>query len=515
MIPFAVIALLGVLLLVFLILSAKSWRVLHLTMLFLVFVAMSASLLFISKAFRVQNAWQQRHLENVRLADEQTEAYYAAVYGDDKQISLQPNTYLGSSALLEESRVGRGRVWERVRATAGTNANEVSLTLLGSDNEAIDANSLQPDTILFVFENNARPEPGEDGLAQEVPEGELAPELQVADRYIGSIRIASIAGNSINAEALFVANQEAFDSKSRTWAMYERAPSDNYGIFRQAAGITEDPSSADLNVNEYQERIRPVIKFYMPKDKMGFASDSEYESFVDQFAFDGMRLNAIREWSTANGNRRFDPDLNQVWDAIEFTQPSQEFPVDASEAITLKGADQIDDSGLAVSPGLKNGGDVSFEAGQVVLIDAATARNGIVRDGNVIIPPLYDPNDLASNTKLKVSYSIYRRELIDYPSLLKTSRELTQKMQDRMQRVAANSKLAEESVNKLQDQINTRTQLITNLKSDESRLTADLKSIQDLFTAKSEQLQQKQLRINALYLDIARMHGQIQASLDN
>ena len=512
MITIAVIVVLGILLLVFLILSVKSWRVLHLTMLFMVYVAMSFSLLLFAKAFRIQNAWQKQALQNQRTAEEQEKAYLAAVYGDENEISLPENSYLGISAMLDAFRVGQGRVWRRARATAGTNSEEVTLTLVDGEDQDLAADSLSADTILYAFRNTARTMPGPDGGAPAEDGTNVAPQEIVADNYIGAIRISSITGNAITAQALEIADQDEFNNKTRTWALYERAPVDMHGVFRTAAGIDSDPSAAELDVDAYQNRIRPVIKFYMPQEMVGISNPSEYESFVDSFAFDGMRLDAIRGWLEANGNRRFDPDLTQVWDRIEFTEESPEFKVNASEALSLRGSDQIDDTGLAVAPSLKAGSDtIKFAKNEQVLVDAATARNGITRDRQLIMSPLYDPENLAANTKLKVLYSIYRRELFDFPTLINATKEMTEKLDDRTQRVSINNELSKTAAANLQEQIEIRTGLVTNLKTDNERLAGDLSLINDLLATKTEELNQTQLRINALYLDISRLHGQIQS----
>jgi len=494
MITIAVVVFLAIILLVFLILAARAWKALHITLLFLVFIAMTFGLMLMSKTVRTRNAWQNQHHVNLEKVAETKAAYDLAVYGKSDAIALDENSLVGVSMLLEKQRTGRGRVWNNVRADDGGTDQEVKLNVLKSDGTASTTTSLKPDMILYAFKNKLRALEGREES------------VLISESYIGNIKIVSVAADgTATGEALFIADAEVFNDKlSQTWALYEQMPTDSHDAFRDASGIVENPSDL-TDVDAYLTKYRAALKTYMPKTMIGIEGDDEYESFIDQFAFDGMREDQIKDWLSQNGNRAFDPDPNQLYDVFKFNDSTNKNQFDGFQVnnttANIKEEDQFDNNGYAVDPALKLPEDrVHFQTDNEIVIDQRSAQDGIKNENQVVIKAPFQDNNV---TRM---YTLYKRELLDYPYLLRKLRESANDLVEQEARLSANNSQAQLSIENLKKQTNNRTAKISNLKTDNQNLSEDLASIQELLKQRSLELEQRQLRINALYLDISEKH---------
>lgn len=243
----AVLALMAILLLVFLILSGRAWGYLHIAMVFLVFVAMSVTLVLLSGTFRLRNDWAFRYQENKKEVEKQTAAYEEAVFGPPNAISLPRDSVRGIEAALQVERVRQGRIWKNVTASKGSDG-QVKLTF--PDTGGGNAPVLGQDMLLFAFQNG---DIAVDGTNVTAPVG-----------YVATVRVKSADAGGAVVEGLFVADPKEFSDPQVNWTLFEKMPNDTNDVFLRAFAIAEDPSSRNLQVNEYLTNIREAQRVDAP-----------------------------------------------------------------------------------------------------------------------------------------------------------------------------------------------------------------------------------------------------------
>jgi len=168
-----------------------------------------------------------------------------------------------------------------------------------------------------------------------------------------------------------------------TWALYETMPVDDHDVFavlsRDIFGVVADDNmnAEGRLTTEAEDKIRA----YFPKDQFT-------DELVEQYLRDGTKAQP-----------QSDPE-QRIWKKVEFLK-AHTMPVDSEQGFRFDQDSKYDDSGLAVSPSLKQGQATEFAAESIHLLDPKTAKD------------LID----AGICKAEVD-SIYVRELRDYRFLL-------------------------------------------------------------------------------------------------
>ena len=481
--PYAVLGLLGIILFVLCILSARAWKIVHIMLLIMVFIAMGATMSMLSAAYRTRSDWINRATKNEAAAEKQTAALNEAIYGPEDAVSLVDNCLLGVNARLQIELQGQGRVWKIVKPEAAAN-NEATIKFPNSP--AGTAGQIGEDMLLYVFKNRSI-NVGSESTPQSVPAN-----------YLATVRVTRSANDEIVVEGLFVVNQQEFENKNATWTLFERMPLDSHTAFRKAFGITQSPDAPDLDAAQYINDFRGQLKAFMPKpDNM---DEDAYESLIDRYVFDGMRKNEIEKWMADKANnpksRVFDPADHEYFHKLKFKKAITKQIDDTSQS--LDNSEAIDAlTGHAVDPKLKGGdenGMVTVPANSSGFYDVAS----------------YNANKvLLNNADAEIQYTVYRRELIDFPGLIEKTRNYSAELTLQVGRLNENIKLSQQSNADLKTQQATRSSVYNGLSNDNKNLTEDLASIRDLLNKTQEELDNTRQSINDLYADISQKHKEV------
>ena len=493
MITYAVLGLLGILALVFCILSAKTSKIVHVMLMFMVFVALAACVILLSAVVRTRVDWTKQYNENVKALETEKERYRAAIYGDADAIELARNCLLGIESRVDIELTGQGRVWRSAKPEVA-GPNKVTITFATNA-----SGQIEKDMLLFAFK--------EKGIVV----GDSETPVRVPTEYVGSVRVTKVEDNKVSATGQFIADNTAFSDadamQAVRWTIFETMPVDpGDSLLRAVYDEPFDPANppADFDVNTHVKLMRDKFKELFPKpDNL---TETEYESIVDDYAFEGMKMVDIQAWMKENGQgRKFDKGLDEQYYHLSVKDKQTiRVKVDSTdETNTLNNRSALDPiNGEAIDNSLKAGtedGYVSLKSGESGDFDADSVQNGT--KGTVILPAI-NPNNSIAN----VDYIVYRRALIDIPSRIQKSRENSNDLTLRTMDWQENIKLAEKSKQLLTDQINLKQKHIGELSQDNVNLNKDRESIETLKSELQEEVNNTKQRINDLYADISRRH---------
>ena len=504
MITYAVLGLLGILVLVFCILSAKSAKILHVMLMFMVFVALTACIIMLSAAVRTRNDWTRQYEENVKALEEQNQAFQKAIYGDKDAIELERNCLLGIENRVAIELTGQGRVWRSTKPkVAGNDSVEITFG-------AGATSQIEKDMLLFVFKERTFTIPNDQDPTKPT-------DVPVATDYIGSVRVTNVDNDKVTAKGQFIADIPGFTDgdamQSVRWTVFEKMPVDPAdallrAVYDEPFDPADPPASVNFDVDTHVKKMRDKFKELFPKPAN--LSETQYESIVDDYAFEGMKLVDIQAWMNKNGNgRKFDKGPDEKWYHLTVQEKQKiNIQVDNTDpSATLENYGAIDkNTGQAVDTSIKTDnedGVATLKTGESGYFDTISSDKGTT--GNVNLPAINQNGRVAN-----VDYIVYRRALVDIPYRVQKSRENALDLEKRTQDWLENIKLARKSQTFLTAQTNLKQRHIQELSDDNRNLTKDREAIESLKNEMQEQVNNTKQRINDLYADISRKHKLLQ-----
>lgn len=472
-----IIGLVFILLVVFCIMARKTWGWVDITFVILSFIAGTAAIWGASQCYKLRYdqlkevaKWEKQYNENKVKADLQ-------IVGEVTSLSYDPGCLRAVTAELRRELAGRGRVWSQGTLTAD-GANKV-----------------------FAF-STARPDVTERPLLNVV--GYVFLERKVGNQnypadYIGSVRIEKESAESVTISPLALAEPGEFASPTGTWTLFEKMPLDRRDSLKSAVKALmrskgdarsddenalmanlEDPT-ADLDITAYRRQLENT--FMSPK-MVGLDGDSlEYEKLIDNYAFDGLSIGEIQNWIDANSAGRkilqFEPPLEEVFVKYRFDKKSSRtYAVDANGSVENDGL--FTPLGLAVDKALHAGKEVSFAAGDTILVDKRTA-DGYQRSAEVTIPAF------ATTEAVTPVGEFFIRQVKDFPYEFADLREQSEKMSFESARVTKSNAVQAKSLADARTQEAARDAQTADLEADSEYLKKDFAAIQSLFRDKSDQ----------------------------
>lgn len=343
--------------------NTKTWRWLHVTMTFLVFLAIIPFGLYAALTLKTREAWVGEHTRLEKQTEEAQQAADLAINGPITDVKQESDSVVNLRANLGRTILDRGRVW-REGITGVIEGTGVRLNMVPPADPAVPAPGPAPKhnivekTVLFGFASGEMP--GEPGI-------------RVPVAYLGEYRVteAPADGTTIKVEPTMppTPDQVAIVQNAETrWMLYEVCPADNHQIF---AGMTEQQ-----------------ITTLLPQQATGLPPQ-QYQKFIAQFLRDGKEADETS-----------DPPEN-IWIDLEFIQ-AHEVVVDAPSEQTLDVESPFDSEGRARLDRYRQAGSaaepgkVTFAVGERALFDRATGEQ-LIADG-----------------KAKLIGRVYRRSLIDF-----------------------------------------------------------------------------------------------------
>jgi hypothetical protein len=404
-------------------LNTKSWRWVHVTATFLVFVATMIFCFYAAMVMRTRIAWVGYHDKLEKQVAEESKNLERTVRGDPLENASENPSVVGLREELGRVILDRGRVWrgcipainaDGTVTVATSPPQDPNLPALGPPKK----NNIQVKTVLHAFREGP---PNEQGLIVPVGYiGEFQATAVTDDRVTLAVTMPPLSREQI----AFAQAPLQGQTGPPTWVLYENCPVDGHEWF---AGLTV-------------EELRRLI----PAQATGLTPE-QYQRLIDSYLRDGKE-------ATPN-----DPPEN-VWVEVKFVQP-YEVTVDAATINSID-TEPFNLEGQAVFNRLRRAAPgeepakVQFGPGEgqipTAVLDIQTADSLV-----------------AQGICEKTGQPIYRRKLSDYERRLHATSSRIAELNSRRRLLDLDNKALIASTEKA----NQHAQLLEELKT---KLDADL-----------------------------------------
>ena len=279
---YAIIGLLFILLVVFAVLSAKTWHWINIVFLILAFISGVAACAGLAQVYklRVDAMNYAKNQEDRRVSLEKQVA--EATFGSIQSIEYDENSLRGVNQMLTQELSGRGRVWPSGQIEKVGENRIFKFAATRPDDP--DGNNSMQDMVLYAFA---------DGV---IGDG-VAPLT-----YIGTVRVVSESPQQVELQKVFIANTDDYDTIASTWSLFEKMPSDRRDTFKKVENITDE----SFDIAAYRQLL---MSKYLPRDSFAALDDEQYEDLIDRYAFDGLPLATINKWIEDNRDSRHPNNL--------------------------------------------------------------------------------------------------------------------------------------------------------------------------------------------------------------
>ena len=437
--------------------SAKTWRWVHVTFLFLVFVASVTFCVYAAMTLKTRAAWVKLHDSLEKQLATTDDDLLKTTRGDPKDFEGTTDSLYSVREAMGRTILDRGRVWRGCfpNIDRRTGAIVVQTSPPPDPTNPTPAppkkHNIQPKTIVHVF-REGQPAP---------PDGPILP---VA--YVGEFRVTQVNDQAVALEPTIppTPEQAAAGLTQGTWALYESMPVDGHEWF----------TGTD------QEKLQPLQ----------FAASLERQSPQVQQAFGQIAEQYKRDGTEVTSHDNFPPE--DVWYEVTF---EKEFEVDVDAAVVNSiDAEPFNTEGQSVLPRLRRGGETPEQAGKVkfgpgegqihtAVVDSQTAEALISQE-------ICDP------VKTK---KIYRRKLNDYERRFRSINDRMVELAGRLKQVELDKKAMEATTAKSEQQYALVEELKAKANEDLAKVKYEVAEMEKYTAALSGRLSAVQGELSQLY----------------
>jgi hypothetical protein len=364
--------------------NTKTWRWLHVTVTFLVFVAVIPFGVYAALTLKTREAWIKKHDQLETDLKKTKEEIELATRGPINDVQQTAESVANLKGQVTRTILDRGRVWRDGITIAGQpQGGTVTLNMAGAppaDPTGAAAapvarkHNISEKTVLFAFAQAENPE---------------FPGIPVPAFYIGEFTVTAAAEATITLlPTLPLANDQiqVASNPQTQWILYEVMPSDDHLWFKNPANPAESLT---------KDQLAKLI----PQQATGLAQ-AQYDKLLDQFLRDGKEADEVN-----------DPPDN-IWIRVKFTK-AQTVEVDAPAELTLDRELPFDSQGRAVAHRLRRAGSstepgkADFAAGEEALFDKQSAEKLIADGAATLVARVYRRSLVDFDTKFRLIYARY------------------------------------------------------------------------------------------------------------
>ena len=517
-----------IVLIVFLVLSAKSWRVLHILATLFVFAAAAFFAPSYALVWKTTAAWKDIAIRNAKQAEKAAVDVETLSYGAEAA-TFPEDSLVGVQAQFNRELIGRGRVWRGAQAQwqgASLADGSFVVTLAQPVADAAEGAAapqvvtIDPQSPIFLFVEGEL-----QSAANPALNGMLVPQL-----YLGEFLVTEQQGAQVRLTPTLAFFNPAEITGILPVVLYEKMPGDRHDVLVQQVTPDADPvATRQLLTTE----IFPPAYFQLTPEQLDPASPTfnrpaaeAYERMIDEYQFDGMSVGqiatAIQALIQAGGRFKteFDPAPDEQWIEVEFLQDYQvqvDAPNSGDDATDVRrGAVNrgfYDPKGLAIDADLRlesENGVVSFKAGDRVLVDKISAEDGYRDESDTPIAAL-----IAEGVCKKVDV-YFRRKLNDYQLSLTELNLAGWKLEREIEREVAENTTLAEAQTRTENQLELADAEQTKLRADVTNLSQDVALLEEHLAKLDALLAARQRRINQLFVQtqgLAQRKAELESEL--
>jgi len=495
-----IVFLVFVVLVVFTVLSAKTWNWVNIVFVNLVFVITVVATVGLSQAYNLRHRDMAAEEQAKAQLERARREAQLALSGEPEASAYSPDSLRAKAQQVRLLFASRGRVWANGSvAIEGANNDQRRLTFPAErpgEQADFELSRLKlKDNELYLFAD-------EDILGEPYPA-----------KFIGRVLVVAESAKDLVIESVktggreVIVEEQEWANPSTTWTLYEKMPLDKHDLFKDRflADVDLDAEQTSPEEQQLAEAIRtdqleigPYRRLledrYLRAETFDLDANSrEYESIIDYFAFDGFSLGKIENWIEANAGSRqsdsFVPSTDEVFILYRFNAASRdEYIVDsATGALTTDGA--FTAIGYAVDRSLHHGGPIRFAEGDFVLIDQQTADG---ERGVEQITPFRTKEDVTEVDR------VYVRKLKNYPFLFTNLSIRADQAEQEAARVRESILVDQVALQNTQNQERERDKIAEGLRQDINNLQNDLQTITQLLARREAELQKITAEMDAL-----------------
>jgi hypothetical protein len=481
MIPLLIGVFLLILFIVFLVLSAATWRGWHIAATCLTFLAMIGLVIVGSMTQLTHTTWKEEYDKLDKQLSAETELGRKLEIGDPTLPEPDESSLLNVQQRLSQLLLDRGRVWRGCTRQPANNQIIISTVPLNEDGTPGDPNlatenGISTDMVLYAFREGEVP----------LPEGG---QIRVPVAYLGEYRVVDAQPNSVSLQPTMRLDgrQQALIKEAASWALYEMMPLDSHGVFaqgnnlgRQLDNTREQPIFGEMD----EQQLRKLFAA-----STALAPDHPtVTQLVAPYVKDGY----------AASDQEVNANPTNIWQKVEFQKSATAGEqVDSPEPVTGVEGDYFDKSGRAVAARLQRGEEVSFRNNDIGVFSYGHDEDKLWVDERV-----------ADGTLQKIG-PFYVRSLRDYEEALHNTLE-------RFLKLTANIRTTDEiienlntAISKAQEQIAYRQEEREKLKSDQEGFARDNEKMDQLLAQLKEQNATLTSELSELFRDNLALSQQL------
>jgi hypothetical protein len=468
---FQIVAALVVLLFIFLTyMNTKTWRWVHVTCTFLVFVASFTFCVYAAMTLKTRAKWVKEH-DNLEKQLATTEAELLRVTrGDPNDVESKTQSVLSLREELARTVLDRGRVWRNCIPNIDRRTGVIAVFTsppADPNNPApgpAKKNNITAKTILHAFR-----------------EGQKGPENPwVPAAYIGEFKTVAVTDNSVTLEPTMplTPEQQAVGSVPGPWVLYEVCPVDGH----------------EWIAGDEKQRTEPL-------------ADAAGAGGLPAPLFPKLVQPYLRDGGPAEAN---DPPEN-IWYEVRF-EMEHEVAVDAPLVNSID-AEPFNSEGQAVLQRLRRGatpaeaGKVMFgpKEGQIqtAILDQQTAE-GLIQQGIC-----------------KLEKKVFRRKLTDYERKFRGIHERIAELSGRIRQLDLDNKAMLATTAKAEQQQALVEDLKGKVTADLAKVNYELTELTKYKIALNDRLVAVQTELSQLYLsnkaigrELARLTAELTEQID-
>jgi len=386
----------------------KTWRWFHVTMMFFVYAASIATMVYMAMSLKTQDAWRKLVREQRLLVAELAAERDKLPIGDITKLEQETTPIRELHARLGRSILDRGRVWRGCTIASGP-AADGTVTV-----NSASASAASPEMILYAFTEAPAPP-------------ELAPVLENPDFaipfpqfFIGEFTATAVTGTSITLKPTYQLppqGQLAMKS-SPSWTLYETMAPDGHSFF-----VTDPDKPINLTLDADDEPVFGTAEEARIAGHMAHAAQLQveadperpqrYQSIIEEYVRDGKR--ASNE----------DPPENR-WLKVRFTGPYEEEVDSASELGAVKTSENFFDRGRAEIAILKRNETAKFKKNDIGIFPPEDANRLIEKGVCELVEPIYVRSLRNYGQTFRQFYQRTRDLAADVARIQRSTAELTQ-----------------------------------------------------------------------------------------
>ncbi|MEL7497994.1 MAG: hypothetical protein AAFN77_10315 [Planctomycetota bacterium] len=513
-----IVALVVIAVIVLAAISSKTWHWSHIVFLSLTAIATGFAANGMAVVFEQRTKAMKQYETQLTNADRNEKELEEATTGVGLSDSYDPGTLRYVDEQLSRALIGRGRVWtggspELVDLQKREFKYRFAQARVLPDEGSPEANLVRlKDYKLYAY-------------AEKTQNGTNYPA-----KFVGEFRVESETADELTLTLLNFGDPSEARQPAGTWTLFEKAPLDRRGVFRDAIITKADATTAEQLPEYHQLKemftndnvpldislFRKVLKRdYLRSTQMGFNLDNSgdqvaYQELVDRFSFDGLNLEEINAWTASQPDRvepkKFSPQTREIFYKLKFkkdTNQTDNPPIKVDDTGSVETDGFFTSSGAAVVNEYKNNSDIEFKAGDEIYVDKHSA-SGYKRGADVNdFPPFYKPEfEDDENGRVSLIGEYYFRLVRDYPYEFSEIRIQQEQMAKDLVRIQESNKVQAKANSDAKKQQEVRVVLIGEAEVDKESLQADLNSITSLRSEKENQLDQRQQKIAELEQEI-------------